>query len=296
MFETFIEKLQSNRFLSLETTPGHTASSKELIQSIQELSLHQKVDAFTTTDSPLSKLKQSSLFAAIKIQQALQKPVIATMSMRDKNSIALQSDLLGANEFDIKTILALTGDSAKMSDQPNPKAVVEGDATLLLKIIAKLNSGVDLADKPLKVAPNHIYGLAVSPSDISKKQQLLKKMVKKLQAGAIAIITQPLFDKNHIEPLLEIFEEAKKQSGCEGELIIGSFPIVKFKTANFLHNKVPGANIPQRWLEILEHSKDEYQDGFALSHEVYEGIKTKHGKCHLMAANNFTLANALIEA
>ena len=297
MFETFIQKLQNESFLTLETTPGHSALCDEIIDTITDLNLHNMVDGFTTTDSPLSKLKLSSLFGAVALQQKLHKPVIATMSMRDRNSIALQSDLLGANGFDIRAILALTGDSVKISDQPNPKAVLEGDSTLLLKIIENFNKGVDLADKALKIAPSHIYPFAVSPSDVSKKESLLKKMTKKLNNGAIAIITQPLFNKEDIAPLIEIFEQAKKLSAKkDAQLIIGSFPVVKFKTANFLHHKVPGANIPQKWLESLEHAKDEYSVGFELSLEVFEAIMSHHGKCHLMAANNFALAQKLIQS
>ena len=297
MFETFIHKLQNESFLTLETTPGHSAMCNEIIEKIQELDLNNLVDGFTTTDSPLSKLKLSSLFGAVAIQQKLHKPVIATMSMRDRNSIALQSDLLGANGFDIRAILALTGDSVKISDQPNPKAVLEGDSTLLLKIIESFNSGMDLAGKEFKIAPSHIYPFAVSPSDVSKKESLLKKMTKKLDNGAIAIITQPLFNKSDIAPLIEIFEEAKELSGKkDAQLVIGSFPVVKFKTASFLHRKVPGANIPQKWLQELEDAKDEYSVGFELSLEVYEAIMSHHGKCHLMAANNFELAQKLIKA
>lgn len=297
MFEQFIDKLQNDSFLTLETTPGHSPLCNEIIDTLHNLNLHNLVDGFSTTDSPLSKLKLNSLFAALALQQQLEKPVIATMSMRDRNSIALQSDLLGANGFDIRAILALTGDSVKMSDQPNPKAVVEGDSTLLLKIIEHLNSGVDLANKQLKKQPAPIYPFAVSPSDISKSKSLVKKMTKKLEAGAMGIITQPVFDKEHIDPLIEIFEEAKKiTANKKARLIIGSFPVVRFKTANFLHTKVPGANIPLQWLELLENSDDEYKKGFELSLEVFQAIKQKHGKCHLMAANNFALAKELIEA
>lgn len=297
MFEQFIDKLQNDTFLTLETTPGHSPLCNEIIDYLEELNLHNLVDGFSTTDSPLSKLKLNSLFAAVALQQRLKKPVIATMSMRDRNSIALQSDLLGANGFDVRAILALTGDSVKMSDQPNPKAVVEGDSTLLLKIIKHLNEGIDLAGKEFKKRPAAIYPFAVSPSDVTKKESLLKKMIKKLDGGAIGIITQPIFNKDDIEPLIEVFQKAKQQTQRQdAQLIIGSFPVVRFKTANFLHNKVPGANVPLKWLELLENSDDEYKTGFELSLEVFQQIRQKHGKCHLMAANNFALAKELIES
>ncbi|MGM0533659.1 MAG: methylenetetrahydrofolate reductase [Campylobacterota bacterium] len=296
MFEQFLHALKNETFISLETTPAHSATCGEIVENIKNMGLDTLVNGFTTTDSPLSKLKFNSLLAAIRIQQEFHKPAIATMSMRDRNIIALQSDLLGANEFDIRTILALTGDSVKISDQPGPKAVLEGDSTLLLKIISHLNRGIDLAGKKLKVAPKRIYPLAVAPSDISKEKSLCKKMTKKLQGGAIAIITQPIFNPSDIKPLRAIFEAAKKEARTpDAVLVIGFFPIVKYKTANFLNTKVPGANIPAHWLDALQNSDNEYQTGFALSKEVFEAILNDHGKTHLMAANNFALARDMLQ-
>ena len=105
---------------------------------IKASNLADKVSGFSCTDNPLAKLKMSGVLAAIKLQQTFGKPVIATMSMRDKNKLSLQSEILGANDFNLRCILALTGDPAKLSDQPDVKGVVERDSTLLLSIIYHL--------------------------------------------------------------------------------------------------------------------------------------------------------------
>ncbi|MEA3523274.1 MAG: methylenetetrahydrofolate reductase, partial [Campylobacterota bacterium] len=128
MFEQLIEKLQSETYITLETTPGHSPQFTPTVDKIEALGLDKLVDGFSTTDNPLAKLKYNALFAAKMLQERFNKPVIATMSMRDRNRIALQSDLLGANEVDVRAILALTGDPAKISDQPNSKGVFEGDS------------------------------------------------------------------------------------------------------------------------------------------------------------------------
>ena len=124
MFKTLIQKLQEDKYLTLETTPQHEPSMHNIIEKIKKFNLQDKIDGFSCTDNPLAKLRYNSLFAALKLQQEFEKPVIATMTMRDRNKIALQSDLLGANDFDVRAILALTGDPAKMSDQPNSKGVL----------------------------------------------------------------------------------------------------------------------------------------------------------------------------
>ena len=125
MVEKLIEKLRHDSFLTLETTPSHEPTILPIIKKIELCSLHKKVDGFSTTDNPLARLKYNSLFGALRLQQHFNKPVIATMSMRDRNKVALQSDLLGANDLDIRTILCLTGDPASASDQPKVKGVFE---------------------------------------------------------------------------------------------------------------------------------------------------------------------------
>jgi 5,10-methylenetetrahydrofolate reductase len=161
LFDELINKLKNDTYITLETTPGHSPIFSPIIDKIEELELQNYVDAFSTTDNPLAKLKYNALFAAKMLQDRFNKPVIATMSMRDRNKIALQSDLLGANEVDVRAILALTGDPATISDQPHAKGVFEADSSLLLDIISAFNSGMNYAGKPLAHKLKEIYPFAV---------------------------------------------------------------------------------------------------------------------------------------
>jgi len=103
MFKKFCDILCNDKpFITVEVTPPHGASVDGIIDEIETLGLHKKVTGFSCTDNPLAQLKMSGLLSAIKLQQRFDKPVIATMSMRDKNKLSLQSDLLGANDFDIR--------------------------------------------------------------------------------------------------------------------------------------------------------------------------------------------------
>ena len=302
MFEDFIEKLRSDTFLTLETTPKHSATFQPVIDRIAELKLHKMVDGFSVTDSPLAKMKYSAMFASLKIQTAFKKPALVTMSMRDRNKIALQSALLGANEFDLRAILALTGDPASMSDQPGTKGVFEGNSTLLLDIIKCFNGGIDYAGKPLEVRPLPIYPFAVSNAYAKNLKNLQKKMRLKLEHDAMAIITQPVYSVENARILLELFEKAKVEVGDkakDAQLILGFFPITKLRTAQFLTAHVPGVEVPKRWHEKLFEAKnvsDEEQErvGLTLSREVFQAIWDIHPKMHVMAANNFTLAKEII--
>ena len=303
MFDTLINKLHNETYITLETTPSHSPQFTPIINKIEELGLDKLVDGFSTTDNPLAKLKYNSLFGAKLLQDRFNKPVIATMSMRDRNKIALQSDLLGANEVDVRAILALTGDPATISDQPHAKGVFESDSSMLLDIISCFNSGIDYAGKPLSLKPKTIHPFAVVNSFAKNPKTLQKKIQKKIKHGARGIITQPVYDLENAKLLLDLKEKANKEccsENKEAELIFGIFPITKLRTAQFLSAHVPGINVPQKWIEELRIAnekgiEEEYKVGFELSKNLFNEIKTYHPKIHLMTANQFELAKDILD-
>ena len=305
MFKEFCDFLchKTEKFITVEINPPHGASIDGIIADIKKYNLHEKVSGFSCTDNPLAKLKMSGVLSAIKIQQAFEKPVIATMSMRDKNKLSLQSTLLGANDFDLRCILALTGDPAKFSDQPEVKGVVERDSTLLLSIIYRLNNGVDYSNKALKPAPKPIYPFAVTNSYAKDMNSLKKRMVKKLNYGARAIITQPVYDHANAKELLEIFDEAKslsvRDTAKNAQLVLGQFPIVSARTATFIDDKVPGISVPKNIIDAMNLAamdgvEKEREVGFNLSKQIFDDVMKEHGKVHLMTHNRFDLCAELI--
>ena len=294
MFEALISKLQEDKYITLETTPQHEPSMHNIIEKIKKFKINEKVDGFTCTDNPLAKLKYNSLFAALKLQNEFKKPAIATMSMRDRNKIALQADLLGANDFDVRAILALTGDPAKMSDQPNSKGVFEANSLMLLKMIKSFNYGMDFAGRPFKIEPKQIFPFAVVNAYAKNFGSLEKKMNLKIQNGAIGVITQPVFDIENVKKLIESFEIAKENVDGDkrkSQLILGLFPITKLRTALFLSAQVPGIHVPQFWIDELEKAHnisedEEYKVGMQLSKDLFKEIMKIHPKVHLMTSNN----------
>ncbi|GAX88070.1 conserved hypothetical protein [Lebetimonas natsushimae] len=295
------EKLLSDRLITLETTPPKLPTIDPMIEKIKKTEAYKYIDGFTTTDCPLSKLKYNSIIAAYKIQQTFNKKVIATMSMRDRNIIALQSDLLGANDLNVTNILALTGDPAKMSDQPNAKAVVEGSSLKLLEIIRAFNSGMDYAGKEFKIKPKQITPFAVSNSYAKNFSSIEKKIYKKVKNFALGIITQPVYDLEIADKLLEIRDKIRNSFSDERknfDMILGFFPITKLKTAQFLHSHVPGIYVPDSWIDklIKAHKiseNEEYKVGLELSRNLFNNLQKKHPKIHIMTANRFEIVKEL---
>ena len=302
MFENFIEKLKDGRFITLETTPPASATFDEVLEKLAKSGAVKKIDGFSTTDSPLAKLKYNSILAGIKLQQKFKKPVLATMTMRDRNRIALQSDILGANDFDIRTFLALTGDPATISDQPNTKGVFAGNSLMLLDIIKCFNAGINYAGREFKIKPKKIYPFSVANAHAKNPKTLVNKMRKKIDHGSVGIITQPIFDVENAKNLINIFEQAK--SGFDDEkkdaqLVLGIFPITKLKTAQFLSAHVPGIHVPKEIVDRLyEASKvsaeEEYKVGMEISKTLFNDVLKIHPKMHIMTANKFDVANELL--
>ena len=306
MFKTFCQKLHSSKpFITVEITPPHGASMLPIIEKIKNSGVSEKIAGFSVTDNPLAKLKMSAILSAIKVQQEFKKPVITTMSMRDRNKLSLQSSLLGANDFDIRLILALTGDPAKFSDQPEVKGVLERDSSLLLSIIYRLNNGFDYSGKELNPKPKPIYPFAVSNSYAKDYNTIKKRMVKKLNYGARAIITQPVYDVQNAKILLEIFQEAKEESiretSKEAELIYGQFPAVRAKTVNFIADNVPGIQVPKEIIDemnlaTMDGKAKEEEVGFEISAKILKDVIKINPKVHLMTHNRFDLCAKLIES
>ena len=296
------EKLISdNKYITLETTPPKLPTFDGVLEKIQKTEAFKYVDGFSTTDSPLSKMKYNSIIAAYKLQQKFNLPAIATMSMRDRNKIALQGDLLGANDLDVVNILALTGDPAKMSDQPNTKAVLEGNSNLLLQMIRNFNNGIDYGGREFKIAPKNITAFAVSNSYAKKFSSIEKKIYQKVKNCASGIITQPVYDIEIAKTLIDIQHSISREFNdkrANFKIVLGFFPITNLKTAQFLSAHVPGIYVPDIWIEklIKAHNISEEEEkkvGLELSRNLFRELLKLHPKIHIMTANRFEIVKEL---
>jgi 5,10-methylenetetrahydrofolate reductase len=293
--------ISDDKYITLETTPPKLPTFNGVLENIKKSEAYKYVDGFSTTDSPLSKMKYNSIIAAFKLQETFNLPAIATMSMRDRNKIALQGDLLGANDLDVVNILALTGDPAKMSDQPNTKAVLEGNSTLLLQMIRNFNNGIDYSGREFKIKPKNITAFAVSNSYAKNFSTIEKKIYTKVKNCASGIITQPVYDIDIAKKLLDIKRSVRMEFDDERnnfQIVLGFFPITNLKTAQFLSAHVPGIYVPDVWVEklIKAHNiskEEEYKVGLELSRELFQNLLKLHPKIHIMTANKFEIVKEL---
>lgn len=300
--ENFIKKLENNDEYSftLEISPQAKYDLSYIEKKINNSQIQNYTDAFVVTDSPFANIKISPILAAIQLQQRLNnnKPFIATQTMRDKNSLALQNDLIGANYFDIRMILAVTGDAIANGNQKQAKGVFEGNSNLLIDIIKNLNKSKSLGEFTFKEPLKPIYPFCVINSYAKNDDSLKVRLAKKANSGVKAIFTQPIYEVERLEFLLKCIDELPLKE--KPILVPGFFPVLTYKTAYFIYYKLSGSYIPEKWLSKLKKSSDKSEEeerktAIELSSKLFEDMLKIHKKMHIMSLNNYEFVVDLLK-
>lgn len=300
--ENFIKKLENNNeyCFTLEISPQAKYDLSYIEEKINNSQIQNYTDAFVVTDSPFANIKISPILAAIQLQQRLNnnKPFIATQTMRDKNSIALQNDLIGANYFDIRMILAVTGDAIANGNQKQAKGVFEGNSNLLIDIIKNLNKSKSLGEFTFKEPLKPIYPFCVINSYAKNDDSLKVRLAKKANSGVKAIFTQPIYEVERLEFLLKCIDELPLKE--KPILVPGFFPVLTYKTAYFIYYKLSGSYIPEKWLSKLKKSSDKSEEeerktAIELSSKLFEDMLKIHKKMHIMSLNNYEFVVDLLK-
>ena len=237
------------------------------------------ITAVNVTDNQSSVMRMGSLPACVLLKNAGLTPILQ-LTCRDRNRIALQSELLGAAALGIDNILCLTGDHTKMGDHKGAKPVFDLDSVSLLHTVCQLENGVDLGGNPLVgPAPKFAKGAVVSPCSDSVDAQLAK-MERKVMAGAEYFQTQAVFDS---EKFIKFMEQAK-QFGKPVQL-----GVIIPKTAGmakFMNNNVAGVHVPQWMIDELAADKEKAKAGITGVELAAKVIKECRPYCqglHIMA-------------
>lgn len=299
--ENFIKKLENNNeyCFTLEISPQAKYDLSYIEEKINNSQIQNYTDAFVVTDSPFANIKISPILAAIQLQQRLNnnKPFIATQTMRDKNSLALQNDLIGANYFDIRMILAVTGDAIANGNQKQAKGVFEGNSNLLIDIIKNLNKSKSLGEFTFKEPLKPIYPFCVINSYAKNDDSLKVRLAKKANSGVKAIFTQPIYEVERLEFLLKCIDELPLKE--KPILVPGFFPVLTYKTAYFIYYKLSGSYIPEKWLSKLkkasDKSEEERKTAIELSSKLFEDMLKIHKKMHIMSLNNYEFVVDLLK-
>ena len=237
------------------------------------------ITAVNVTDNQSSVMRMGSLPACVALKNAGLTPILQ-LTCRDRNRIALQSELLGAAALGIDNILCLTGDHTRMGDHPGAKPVFDLDSVSLLHTVCQLEKGVDLGGNALVgEPPKFAKGAVVSPCSDSVDAQLAK-MERKVMAGAEYFQTQAVFDS---EKFISFMEKAK-QFGKPVQL--GVIIPKSAGMAKFMNNNVAGVHVPQWMIDELAADKEKAKAGITgveLAAKVIKECKPYCQGLHIMA-------------
>lgn len=267
------QKLENREFvITAEVCPPKGSDCSAFIASAKELA--PLVDAVNVTDNQGAHMRISPLAAATLLQREGIEPIFQ-LTCRDRNRLALQSDILGAAALGIRNVLLLTGDHLSCGDHKEAKGVFDLDAVQLIDAASRLCRGGDLAGRKLHGHPSMFIGAAAAP-EAEPFELTLFKLRKKIHAGARFFQTQAVFNP----AAYRRFQEAIAPLGAKtiaGILILKSAGMARFINAN-----IPGLLIPEEILAELESSSDPRRTGIEIACRLAREVQPFCHGIHIM--------------
>ncbi|MGB7445171.1 MAG: methylenetetrahydrofolate reductase [Coleofasciculaceae cyanobacterium] len=284
----FSAAAQAGEFLvTAEVAPPKGGNPTRMVKMAQ--TLKNRVHAVNITDGSRAVLRMSSLAASVILLQNEIEP-ICQMACRDRNQIALQADLMGAQALGIHNILALTGDPVKAGDHPQAKSVFDLESVRLLQLIAKLNRGCDLNEKPLTDGATDLFaGAAVDPQ-LKSWSGLQRRFERKLEAGAQFFQSQLISDFERLEKFMD-----KIAVDTNKPILAGIFLLKSAKNAQFINKYVPGVNIPQVIIDRLAAAEQPLQEGMKIAAEQVKLAQQMCQGVHMMAVKREDLIPQILD-
>lgn len=250
-------------------------------------------DVINISDGARARLRMNPAAVSTLIQSRVGIEVTMHFSCRDRNLLAIQSDLLGWHALGLRNILAVTGDPANIGDYPSATSVFDIDAIGLCRILSRFNEGIDLAGYSVGVKCGFTIACAYNPLALDTDLEF-DRLRRKVDAGASVVYTQPVFDEASAE---------KAAADCDRlgvPCIVGLLPLRSQRHTEFMHNEVPGIRIPE-WLRnrMAEAPDDAHalEVGIAESQRLAAHIRTIAQGLYLMPPfGSHTIAERVMQA
>jgi methionine synthase I (cobalamin-dependent)/5,10-methylenetetrahydrofolate reductase len=272
------EKLEAQEFVvSVELDPPKGLNPRKILEGAVVL---QKagVDFINIADSPMARVRMSCMALARLLQDHLGIETIIHFTTRDRNLMALQSELLGAHALGIRNVLALTGDPLHVGDYPNTTGVWDVDSVGLIRVIKSMNEGHDAAGSSIGAQASFHIGCALNLNMTDEEtEREIEKYRSKVEAGAHFIMTQPIYE---LAPLQRFLKRAGQPPI---PMILGCIPLHSSRHAEYLHNEVPGITIPDDVRARMKAAGDRgHEDGLKTAQELLAEARSMVQGVYLM--------------
>jgi len=264
----FLARWGIEKIVTVELDPPRGLDCSKVLAGARSLR-EAGADAINLAENPLARVRMGNIALAHLIQEEVGIEVIAHITCRDRNLLGLQSDLMGASLLGIRSILAVTGDPARLGDQAGASSIFDVNSFGLIKLIADLNNGVNGLGQPIGNGSDFTIGCAFNPNT-PKLEVQVTRLEKKLAAGARFVQTQPLYD---IERALEMIRQT---SHLGIPVLMGIMPLVGERNCEYLHNEVPGITIPDAIRQRMKGQEKEagLAEGLRISRELIDAVRS----------------------
>jgi len=265
-----------------EIGPPKSADGEDVRRKARLMKGH--ADAFNVTDNQTAIVRMSSLAASLFCIQEGVEPIMQ-MTCRDRNRLAMQSEMLGAGALGVKNLLCITGDHQKFGNQPQSRNVFDLDSTQQLMVFKRMrDEGEMWCGDSIKVPPRMFLGAAANPFADPLELGVVR-LAKKAVAGADFIQTQAIFDLQRFDEWMGMV----RSRGIDKDvhILAGIIPLRSAKAARFMASKVPGMSVPDEVLARMSRASDEKAEGLRICLETIEELRGRPGidGIHLMPVN-----------
>ena len=249
-YSQLVKDIRAGKFvLTGELEPEKVTGLEEVLVSARAMKPY--VVAANVTDNPLAYAYMNSLVPSWVVQKEVGLETVYQMTVRDRNRLALTSDILAASYLGIKNILAISGDHTVLGDNKGAVSVYDLDSAQFVYLLHKMiDEGVDVAGNEIHGNVEINVGIAANPNADPLMPEVLK-VGRKTKIGADFIQTQTMFD---IDKTKEFLKEAEKYK-CP--TLIGVFPLKSYGIADFFDRFIPGVSVPKELLASMKKVKEE---------------------------------------
>jgi|HubBroStandDraft_2_1064218.scaffolds.fasta_scaffold01658_6 methionine synthase I (cobalamin-dependent) len=271
-------KIARGRFVvSVEVNPPVGLDPARAVAAARMLK-QAGVDVVNIPDGARAQARMANLAIAARIQSEAGIETILHTCGRDRNFLAMIAHLIGAHVLGVRNLVIITGDPPKMGDFPDATAVYDLDSIGILKLASRLNQGVDPGGKPLGATTSFLLATGAEPAAINYPREIARLGAKKA-AGAELVMTQPVYSPEVLDRFLDDI------APLDLPVLVGLLPLASYRNAEFLHNEVPGMQVPEAIRERMRKAGSgpaARKEGVAIAREMLAAVRGRVAGAYIM--------------